>query len=88
MHEDMNNAYKTLLGKPEEKDYLVDLDMDEQVMLKWILQKCGMRKWTELIWVRLYSVTVTNTVEKPWISLRGWEFVYQQNDYYHIRSAS
>jgi hypothetical protein len=34
----MGNAYKTLVGNPEGKSQLDDLDVNGRVILKWILE--------------------------------------------------
>jgi hypothetical protein len=36
---EIRNAYKILVGKPEEKKSLGDLDVDWRVMLQYILNK-------------------------------------------------
>jgi hypothetical protein len=35
----MRNAYKTVVGKTEEKNHLEDQDVDESIILEWILGK-------------------------------------------------
>jgi hypothetical protein len=36
--EDVRNAYKTLVGKPEGKRPLEDLGIDGSIILKWVLR--------------------------------------------------
>jgi hypothetical protein len=33
------NAYNILVGKPEVKNHLEDLDVDENLLLRWYIQK-------------------------------------------------
>jgi hypothetical protein len=33
------NAYRILVGKPEEKDHLEDLDVGGRIILEWILER-------------------------------------------------
>jgi hypothetical protein len=33
------NAYRILVGKPEERDHLEDQDVDGWTILKWILER-------------------------------------------------
>jgi hypothetical protein len=35
----MKNAYKILIGKPEGRDHLEDLDLDGKIISEWILGK-------------------------------------------------
>jgi hypothetical protein len=37
--EKVRGAYRFLFGKPEGRDHLEDLDIDEWVILSWILKK-------------------------------------------------
>jgi hypothetical protein len=37
--EDVRNAYKILVGKPEGKDCFEDLDIVGRIILEWILGK-------------------------------------------------
>jgi hypothetical protein len=37
--EETGNAYKVLIRKPEGRDHLEDLGMDDRIILKWILRK-------------------------------------------------
>lgn len=39
IYDQMRNAYKTIVGKPEEKRPLEGLSMDGRIVLKWILEK-------------------------------------------------
>jgi hypothetical protein len=49
----MKNAHRIMVGKPEEKRPLEDLDVNVNTILKWILRKSGGRVWTGLIWLRI-----------------------------------
>jgi hypothetical protein len=45
------HVYKILVGKPQGKKPSKDLDIDENVILQWILEKqCG-KWWIGLIWL-------------------------------------
>jgi hypothetical protein len=40
------------LGSLDGGDYLEDLDIDDSVVLEWILRKYGGNVWTRCIWLR------------------------------------
>jgi hypothetical protein len=46
-------AYRILAQKPEGKDHLEDVGVDERIMLKFILNKWDGRLRTGLIWFRI-----------------------------------
>jgi hypothetical protein len=39
--EGMRNACNIFVRKPEGRDYLEDIDIDEEIILEWILGKRG-----------------------------------------------
>jgi hypothetical protein len=45
----VRNAYKILVGKPEVKRPLGNLDVDGKLLLQWTLGKV----WTGFIWLRI-----------------------------------
>jgi hypothetical protein len=49
----VRNAYNTLVGKPERKRPLGDLDVDGKMTLEWILWKSGLKVWIGCIWLRI-----------------------------------
>jgi hypothetical protein len=42
-------AHGVLVGKPEGKNHLEDLDLDGEIILKWIFSKWIVRAWTDLV---------------------------------------
>jgi hypothetical protein len=48
----MRNSYHILVGKPEGKNYLEDLDVDEKIISEGMLEKEGGKVWTGCIWLR------------------------------------
>jgi hypothetical protein len=46
-------AYRALVGKPEGRNHLEDLDLDGMTILKWVFKKLDTEAWTGLIWVRI-----------------------------------
>jgi len=46
------------LGNLKEREQLEDLEVNERVILKWILKKEDGRTWTGQIWLRQGQVTV------------------------------
>jgi hypothetical protein len=62
---EIRNADKILVGKPEKKSYLGDLDVDGWILLKWILET----GFYDVTWIRLtqdrgQSRDLLNTVMK------------------------
>jgi hypothetical protein len=53
--EEIRNAYKILVGKLERKGHLGNLGVYGKVVLKWILEKRGVKMWTGLIWLKIGS---------------------------------
>jgi hypothetical protein len=49
----MRNAYRILFVNLSGSDNLGDIDVDENVVLKWILYKWDMRMWIGFIWLRI-----------------------------------
>jgi hypothetical protein len=49
----MKNAYKILIGKPEQKRPAEDLGIEGKVTLQLILGKQGGKMWTGIIWLRI-----------------------------------
>jgi hypothetical protein len=54
------NAYKLLVGKPEERDHLEYLGVHWMIILKWILWKEGGKLWTGFIW---YKIEISDGLE-------------------------
>jgi len=50
---DRRSAYRVLVGKPEGKDHLENINVDESIILKCILKKWDGKAWTGLIWFRI-----------------------------------
>jgi hypothetical protein len=48
----VRGAYKVLVGKPEGKSHLQDIDVDGRIILKCIFKKWD-GAWTGLIWLRI-----------------------------------
>lgn len=46
------SIYNFLVGKPEEKNHLEDLLVDDKTILKLILQKCHEKLWTKFVCLR------------------------------------
>jgi len=51
--EEMRNIYKILIGKPEGKNHLEDLDIDGRIIFEWILEKWGGSCGFGLIWLMI-----------------------------------
>jgi hypothetical protein len=47
------NAYRILVGKPEEKRPLEDLDVGGRIILRWVLERQDGVVWTGLMWLRI-----------------------------------
>jgi len=50
---EMREAYRVLVGKPQETDDLKDPGADGRTILKGIFKKWDVGAWTELIWLRI-----------------------------------
>jgi hypothetical protein len=46
-------SHRVLVGKPEEKNNLGDLSIDEMISLKCVFRKQSGRLWTGFIWLRM-----------------------------------
>jgi hypothetical protein len=42
-----------LCENQKERDHKEDLDVDERIIIKWILERQDGLVWTELIWLRI-----------------------------------
>jgi hypothetical protein len=51
----MRNPYNILVGKPEGKRPLEDVDIDGKIILQCISGKWGERVWTGFIWLRIWT---------------------------------
>lgn len=47
------DAYRIMVGKPEEQTNFEDVRADGRIILKLILRKEYGRSWTQFIWVRI-----------------------------------
>ena len=45
-------AYSLFVRRPEGKNHLEDLGVEERIMLKWIFKTWNAEAWTGLIWPR------------------------------------
>jgi hypothetical protein len=50
---EMRNAYNILVGKPEGKNHLEDLDVDRKMILEWIVGTWDVKVWTGCMWHRI-----------------------------------
>jgi hypothetical protein len=48
---EITDAYKILIRKPEGRDHLEDLGVDEKIILELILVKQGGKVWTGCFWL-------------------------------------
>jgi hypothetical protein len=44
----IRNSYNILVGKPQGRDHLEDLAIEDRIVLKLTLEKYGMKRWTGL----------------------------------------
>jgi hypothetical protein len=49
------NAYRILVGKPEERDHWEDQDVGVWTILKWILAREDVMEWIGLIWLTIVT---------------------------------
>jgi hypothetical protein len=47
------NAYRLLVGKPEERDHWEDQEIGGWIILGWILERWDGVMWTGLVWLRI-----------------------------------
>jgi hypothetical protein len=47
------NIYRILVGQPEGKNHLQELDIGGKTILKWILERQDGLVWIGLIWLRI-----------------------------------
>jgi hypothetical protein len=47
------NAYRLLVGKPEERDHYEDQDVGGWIILGYILERRDGVMWTGLVWLRI-----------------------------------
>jgi len=52
---DPGGVYRVLVGKPEGRYHLEDLDIDVIITLIWTFKKSGGGTWTEWIWFRIQA---------------------------------
>jgi hypothetical protein len=52
-HVKTRNEYRILMGKPQGKRLLGDLDVGGRIILKWILERWDCLVWIELMWLRI-----------------------------------
>jgi len=43
-------TYRILVGRPEEKGHLEDIDPDDRIILKWIFKNWDGNAWTGMFW--------------------------------------
>jgi hypothetical protein len=53
--EEMRNSCRILVGELEGKDNLEDLGIDGRIILRWSLEKWGLKVWTGFIWLRIQT---------------------------------
>jgi len=62
------DAYRVLVGKPEEREHSEDRGVDGRIILKWIYKTWdGGMDWTDLAQERSSWRAVVNTVMKRWV---------------------
>jgi hypothetical protein len=52
---EIKNGYTILEDKPKDERHLGDKDVDEKIILKWILKKQDLSVWTGLNWLRIWT---------------------------------
>jgi len=50
------DACRILVEKPEERDHWKDVDVDEKIILKYILKESIEKAWIVFIWLRVGTV--------------------------------
>jgi len=53
--EDMSNSYGVLVENMKGRNHLEHVVVNWRVMLKWHIQKYGVRVWAVFIWLRIES---------------------------------
>jgi len=51
MYGEKGDAYRVLVGKPEERDHLEEPGVDGRIILRWIFRKWDVGAWTRLMWL-------------------------------------
>ena len=65
---DRRSAFRDLMGRPERKSHVVDLDVDGRKMLKFIFKKLGgVMDWIELAQDRDRWTAPVNAVMDFWV---------------------
>jgi hypothetical protein len=72
-YERSGNLCQILAGNLKEIYYLVDVDVDSKIILKWILYKiaCDGAKSFQVVQDNVQQRAVLNTVLKLWVSLKA-----------------
>jgi hypothetical protein len=52
MYGEGGDAYRVLVGNPEERDHLEERGVDRRIILRWIFRKWDFGAWTGLMWFR------------------------------------
>jgi hypothetical protein len=47
------DVYRVLVGKPEGKNHLKELEVDWRLILRWIFRKLDVGVWTGSSWLRI-----------------------------------
>ena len=47
------SAYRVFVRKPEEKNHLVDPEVEGRIILRWIFRKWDAGPWPGVIWLRI-----------------------------------
>jgi hypothetical protein len=46
-------VWRVLVGKPEERDYWGDPDVDWRILIRWIFKEWDVGVWARLSWLRI-----------------------------------